>query len=117
MMSELTWLVVADGGRARIFQVAGQTGALTEIHDLASAVDRDSLTEKDREKFSEEVAKYLEAGRLHSLYSTLIFAIESKFLGMLKTRLDKETLRLIVEQISEDISMLDTRGIEAHLKR
>lgn len=116
-MSELTWLVVADGGRARIFQVSEQTGALTEIHDLANAVDRDSLTEKDREKFSEHVAKYLEAGRLHSLYGALVLAIDPKFLGMLKAHLDKETLRLIVEQISEDLSALDTRGIEAHLKR
>ncbi|MBB4516083.1 host attachment protein [Paraburkholderia fungorum] len=118
MMSDMTWLVVADGGRARVFQTPGLTLALQEKEDLINtAYTGTMLTEKDREKFAKRVSDYLEAGRLHQLYNRLRLAIEPKFLGMVKANLSEDTRRLIFEQVSEDLSTLNARQIEAHLGR
>ncbi|MFM0015335.1 host attachment protein [Paraburkholderia sediminicola] len=118
MMIGMTWLVVADGGRARVFQTPGLTLDLQEKESLINTEYTGTmLTEKDREKFAKRVAEYLEAGRLHRLYNRLRLAIEPKFLGMVKADLSEETRRLIFEQTSEDLSTLNAREIEAHLRR
>lgn len=117
-MVEATWLVVADGGRARVFETAGLTLDLQEVEDFVNDETTGTmLTEKDREKFAKRVAQYLEEGRLHQQYNRLRLAIEPKFLGMVRTDLSEDTRRLIFEQISEDLSALSTREIEAHLRR
>ncbi|OAJ57377.1 hypothetical protein A6V36_31655 [Paraburkholderia ginsengiterrae] len=117
-MNEVTWLVVADGGRARVFQTVGLTLDLQEIEDITNTEYTGTmLTEKDREKFAKRVADYLERGRLHQVYHRLRLAVEPKFLGMLRADLSGETRRLIFEQISEDLLALNTREIEAHLRR
>jgi protein required for attachment to host cells len=118
MMIDMTWLVVADGGRARFFQTPGLTLNLQENEDLINTEYTGTmLTEKDREKFAKRVAGCLEEGRLHQLYNRLRLAIEPKFLGMVKAGLSVETRRLIFEQISEDLSTLNAREIEARLRR
>ncbi|MFM0199338.1 host attachment protein [Paraburkholderia fungorum] len=117
-MTEVTWLVVADGGRGRVFKAPGLTLDLQEIEDLInSEFTGTMLTEKDRLKFAKRVSDYLEEGRLHQRYDRLRLAMESKFLGMVKANLTEQTRRLIFEQLSEDLSTLNTKEIEAHLRR
>lgn len=117
-MIDVTWLVVADGGRARVFKTPGLTLDLQEIEDLINADHTGTmLTEKDREKFAKRVSDYVEQGRLHQLYGRLRLAIEPKFLGMVKANLSEQTRRLIFEQISEDLSTLNSRELEARLRK
>ena len=117
-MIDVTWLVVADGGRARVFKTPGLTLDLQEIEDLINAdYTGTMLTEKDREKFAKRVSDHVEQGRLHQLYDRLRLAIEPKFLGMVKANLSEQTRRLIFEQISEDLSTLDSRELEARLRK
>ena len=53
---QVTWLVVADGGRARVFQMPGLTLDLQEKEDLVNdEYSGTVLTEKDREKFAKRV--------------------------------------------------------------
>jgi hypothetical protein len=95
-MNEVTWLVVADGGRARVFQMPGLTLDLQEKEDLVNdEYSGTVLTEKDREKFAKRVSDYLEQGRLHQLYHRLRLAVEPKFLGMVRANLSEDTRRLI----------------------
>lgn len=117
-MAATTWVVVADGGRARIFETRGLKLDLREIEDLVNIVPGGrALSEKDREKFAKTIADYLEQGRLHQQYQRLRFAVEPKFLGMLRARLSEGTRHLIFEEINEDLSALDAREIQAHLRR
>lgn len=117
-MIDVTWLVVADGGRARVFETPGLALNLQEMEDLINAEYTGTmLTEKDREKFARRVAAYVEEGRLHQRYDRLRLAIEPKFLGMVKANLSEETRRMIFEQISEDLSTLSARDLEARLRR
>lgn len=118
MMVEVTWLVVADGGRARVFQMPGLTLDLQAVEELVNdEYTGTMLTEKDREKFARRVGEYIEKGRLHQRYNWLRFAIDPKFLGMVRSDLSEDTRRLIWEQISEDLTGLDTSEIEVHLRR
>ena len=117
-MAVTTWVVVADGSRARIFETQGLKLDLREIEDLVHVVPAGrTLSEKDREKFAKTVADYIEQGRLHQRYQRLRLTVEPKFLGMLRERLSDETHRMIFEEINEDLSTLDAREIEAHLQR
>ncbi|MFM0669443.1 host attachment protein [Paraburkholderia sediminicola] len=118
MMVEVTWLVVADGGRARVFKMPGLTLDLQEVEVLVNDEYTGTvLTEKDREKFAKRVGDYLEEGRLHQLYNRLRLAIEAKFLGMVRSNLSEDTRRLIFEQISEDLLALNTQEIESRLRK
>ena len=117
-MTDLTWLVVADGGRARVFKAPGLTLNLQEIDDLVNVEHTGTtLTEKDREKFARRVSEHLEQGRLQQRYGRLRLAIEPKFLGMVKANLSEETRRMIFEQVSEDLSTLTVRELETRLRR
>ncbi|SAL59661.1 Protein required for attachment to host cells [Caballeronia choica] len=117
-MAVTTWVVVADGSRARIFETPGLKLELREIEDLVNVVSTGpTLSEKDREQFAKTVADYVEQRRLHHRYRRLRFAAEPKFLGMLRERLSEETRQMIFEEINEDLSALDAREIQAHLRR
>ena len=117
-MAVTTWVVVADGSRARIFETPGLKLDLREIEDIVNVVRGGrALSEKDREKFAKTVADYIEQGRLHQRYQRLRFAVEPKFLGMLRERLSEETRQMIFEEINEDLSALAAREIQAHLQR
>lgn len=117
-MADITWVVVADGGRARIFETPGLKLDLREIEDLVNvAPSGRALNEKEREKFAKAVADRVEQGRLHHRYQRLRFAAEPKFLGMLRKHLSEETRQMVFEDINEDLSALDAREIQAHLER
>ena len=130
-MSDITWVMVANGERARVFQTQGIALDLQEIDDLvnteghgtgltakeAEVLDQGERTEKLKAKFSKRVADYLEHGRLHQKFHRLIIAAESKFLGMVRADLSEETRRLIFEQVSDDLSELSVDEIRAHLSK
>lgn len=117
-MAVTTWVVVADGNRARFFETPGLKLELREIEDLVNIVPSETArSDKDREKFAKIVADRVEQGRLHRRYQRLRLAVEPKFLGMLRERLSEETRQMIFEEINEDLSALDTREIQAHLQK
>ena len=130
-MSDITWVIVADGGRARVFQTQGIALDLQEIDDLvntegsgtgltdkeAEVLDSNERKEKLEAKFSKRVAEYLEQGRSHQKFHRLIIAAAPKFLGMVRGDLSEETRRLIFEQVSEDFSELSVDEIQTRLKK
>jgi protein required for attachment to host cells len=117
-MAAITWVVVADGSRARVFQTPGLKLDLQEIEDLVNVAHSGTgKSQKDRERFAKTVADYLEQGRLHQRYQRLRLAVEPKFLGMVREHLSEQTRQLIFEEINEDLSTLSAREIQSHLER
>ncbi|WP_109477214.1 host attachment protein [Paraburkholderia sp. C35] len=130
-MSDITWVIVANAGRARVFQSEGIALNLQEIDDLvdtgghgtgltdkeAEALSGDERKQKLEAKFAKRVAEYLEQGRSQQKYHRLILAAESRFLGMIRADLSEETHRLIFEQVSEDITELGAKEIETRLRK
>jgi len=117
-MAVTTWVVVADGSRARFFETSGLKLDLWEIEDLVNVVPSGpALSEKDREKFAKTVADRVEQVVFNQRDQGWRFAGEPKFLGMLREHLSEETRQMIFEEINEDLSALDAREIQAHLRR
>ncbi|WP_408144109.1 host attachment protein [Caballeronia glebae] len=117
-MTAITWVLAADGSRARIFETQGLKLDLRQVEDLRNPAPRATETaEKDREKFARTVADYLEQSRLHQRFDRLRLAVEPKFLGLLRDYLSGETLKLVYEEADSDVSNLGTRDIGRHLDR
>ena len=130
-MNDVTWVIVANGDRARLFKSQGITLDLQEIDDLvnteghgtgltdkeAEVLDEGERKEKLKAKFAKRVAEYVEQGRLQQKYQRLIIAAEAKFLGMVRADLSEETRRLIFEQVNEDFSELDVDEVQNRLRK
>jgi protein required for attachment to host cells len=129
-MNDMTWIVVADEGRARVFQAPGLTLDLEEVDDFVNvAHSATTLTEKqaiefsaserkekERDQFATQVAEYLEKARLHQRFGRLRLVAEPKFLGMVLSGLSAQTRELIFEKLSKDYSSLSTKEIQEHLQ-
>lgn len=130
-MNDKTWIVVADEGRARVFQAPGLTLDLEEVDDFVNvAHSATTLTEKqavefsgserkekERDKFAIQVAEYLEQARLHQRFGRLRLIAESKFLGMILSGLSAQTRELVFEKVSKDYSALSIKEIQEHLQQ
>jgi protein required for attachment to host cells len=118
-----TWILVADGVRARLFARSADGESLTELEDFINpegrlpghAIDQDrpprvmermgpvrhamephtSAREKAAERFAQELNDVLERGRVEHLYERLILAAPPRFLGTLQHALGKQVLACV----------------------
>lgn len=130
-MSNVTWIVVAGEGSARIFTAGAGSSALQLVDDISNAYDsatrltdkqaeafsESERKEKERDKFAAQVAKYLEDARLHQQVGDLKIIAEPKFLGILLSYLDEQTKKLVSSHESKDYSSLSTKQVEEILAR
>ena len=117
-MTAITWVLAADGSRARIFETQGLKLDLRQVGDLRNPAPRTAEpAEKDREQFARTVAEFLEQSRLQQRFDRLRVAVEPRFLGVLREHLTSETRKLVYEEIDNDVSGMDTRDIGRHLGR
>lgn len=140
-----TWVVSADAGRARIFELNGKERHLQEIADLVNPEGRASERELNsdaqgryfgrgertqghstgdansvghaNEMFSREVGRYLEKARNEHQFDRLVLVAPPKFLGLLRRSLSKGVQSTVTEEMDKDLSWLDTRDIERHINR
>lgn len=93
------------GGRS-VSLGAGRVGA---------APDTDPK-EVEGEKFAREISAVLEDRRLQHAFDELVLVAPPHFLGLLKGALTAQVQKLVEGTVSKDLSMLDAREIEAHLR-
>ena len=134
-MTSTSWVVIADGSRARIFETSGLKLDLREIEGFTDpqARTRDpelrngapghdamppptSPDDAARDRFARMLGEHLEHARLHQRFQRLRMAVEPRFLGLLRRHLSDETRKLVYEEINADISKLDAREIQRHLE-
>ena len=135
-----TWIIAADSSRARILQVTDRGRHLAEIEDLLNpegrAHDRELISDahprfsgqgggpgSDRQEtsakehatdlFAKRIADYLDKARTAQRYDRMHLIAPPKFLGRLRDALDKETARLVTQELPKDLSWLSAREIEA----
>ncbi|HJV81504.1 host attachment protein [Noviherbaspirillum sp.] len=143
---QTTWIIAADEHRARIFEVEGaQQANFHEIEDFVSPEGRMreqdltsdakgrysdnsrrvvghtaepnvSQAQHQQELFAKQIGEYLDKARMEQRYDKLRVIAFSKFLGMLRKNLSKESQQLVEEEVSKDITWFDDKEIENYIK-
>ncbi|CAG4885498.1 host attachment protein [Paraburkholderia gardini] len=135
-MTTTSWVVVADGNRARIFETSGLKLDLREIEGFADPQARtrdpslrngepgqnakpaqNSPDDTARDQFARMLVDYLDQGRLQQRFQRLRLAIEPRFLGLVRRHMTDETRKLVFDEISGDISKLAAKDIQRHLEQ
>lgn len=142
---QTTWILVADSSRARIFEQQGVDGQLEEIEDFVNPAGRaaDSELGADEEGrfigmgerfqghtsepaatphehqtqlFANSVTQYLQHAHSEHRFHHLNLIAPAKFLGLLRADLNKEVLRMVVGEMSREISGWSMHDIEIYLR-
>lgn len=136
----LKWVVVGDGGQAKVFHMHNTGGELVEKksfvnpvarmaeHELrtdrpgkvsaghAGGAEEPSIKDEAAKKLSKEVAAFLREGAHGKLFDELAIVAAPHFLGALRKELDPFTSKLVVKEVSRDIIHHTNHQILDHLK-
>lgn len=145
MASNNTWILVADGARARLFETASPDDALSEVACFSNpegrAHGRDETTgrlpsvnesvgptrhsiephttlrEKSADRFSRTLNETLERGRTDHRFKQLVLVAPPRFLGALHGHLAKPLRDCIVAEVKRNLTALPASDLRAHLPR
>ena len=140
-----TWILVADGAHARIFNAETATSAFVEIESLihpeaqqheqkltsdlpgrqsgGSTGSRHAVASETAPKkyeaieFAKALCKQLEAAHNAQKFRKLIVVAAPAFLGHLRAEMNKNVSKVITLEIDKDIVEQDTASIRGHLPR
>lgn len=138
-----TWILVADAGRARLFEAEARDGALLEIGGYANpdahargagiGSDRPPRTQESvgsarhaiephtdpHDKaalgFAKGLAEILEHGRVEHAYTRLVLVAPPRFLGQLRAELGAQVGKLVAGSIGKDLTHATNEDIRAVL--
>lgn len=143
MKAKTTWILIADGAQAKVFEHAGPGKGLRIVEDMqfeqvplqASEImsDRpgnsigsqgarnsggveyssDPVAVRER-RFVENVAEELEKQRQKGAFERLIVAAAPTALGDLRPAFSKGVKDTIVAELSKDLTNIPTAKLEAH---
>lgn len=130
--TDVTWVVVADAGRARVLEALGADGSLNEFDDLInpgarlqehdvvsdrkgrvtqgpagvgqSFEPRHSQAAHEAEGFARQVCERLDAARQSGEFAKLYLIAEPAFLGLIRKQMSAPVRKLIREEIASDLS-------------
>ena len=123
-----TWVVVADGGHARLFTNVGTETSLTLrqdelIHpdDLKQGGpgdlpdDTGNLPEIDEAAFSRRLAHTINAAALQNRFAHLVLVADPQSLGRMRPLLHKETMARLVGELPKTLTNSPLEDIERAL--
>jgi protein required for attachment to host cells len=138
-----TWILVADGARARLFESAVADGALTEVGCYANPEGRagarrlttdrpptvnesvgparhaiephTTAREKVTDRFAKNLSDVLSRGRCERRYARLILVAPPRFLGALHDHFDKPLRDTVVGEVRRNLTALPAAEIRARL--
>jgi protein required for attachment to host cells len=139
----ITWVLVGDAGRARLFEATTATGALAEIatfvhpasrlHANETATDEPGMTHDragqgvhalanrvdykahEAARFADELTAALRRGREGHRFERLYLVAPPRFLGKLRKKLDQATRLLIADEFDKDLTTLSPERIRDQL--
>ena len=136
-----TWILVADSSRARIFEMHADT-TINEIQDFTNSRGRFQNRELNTDSegrffgqyaqgntsepdvspekheatlFAESVNKFLTDNCSPQRYSKLVVVAESRFLGLLRDKMDDQVRKLVTEELPKDLSKASVEDIRKHV--
>jgi len=143
MASTNTWILVADGARARLFEAASPDDGLNELACFANPGGRShgrnfttarpptvdesvgaarhsiephtTLREKTTDRFARTLKDELERARNDHRYAQLVIVAPPRFLGALHGTFPKPLRDCVVAEVKRNLTALRTSDIRAHL--
>ncbi len=143
MSFPVTWVLVADCGRCRLFELNAANGPLAELEDGinpearlhegdlvsdSAGVEGDArgqgqhsmghehtATEESNARFAASLADHLKQGLNEQRFARLVLVCPPEFLGILRDKLDRQVHRIIAEVIGLDLTQASTEEIANHL--
>lgn len=138
-----TWLLVADAAKARLFEIPkkgadliaiacftypdgrspgqhpehGRQGRTQESANSARhAIEpHTSLEEKHAMQFADLLRDAIRQGRMENKYEQLVLMAPPRFLGVLRDRLDEQSLKCVVAEVGSDLLALSPTELRAYL--
>jgi len=138
-----TWILVADGARARLFEAVSSDNALNELACFANPGGRShgrdfttaraptvnesvgatrhsiephtTLREKTTERFARTIKDELERARNDHRYARLVIVAPPRFLGALHGTFPKPLRDCVVAEVKRNLTALRSSDIRAHL--
>ena len=138
-----TWIIVADGSRARLFESSGSSSDIHETENLThpeSRLHEQTLTsdlpgrafdstgegrhamgskaepkKHEIEEFARQIASHLDKARSDNKFKQLIVIAAPSILGELRNTLSAETKKLIRTEIDKDLTQHSIDDIQKHL--
>ncbi len=139
---KLTWILVADSTRARIFTADTPSSPLEEIEDFSHMEgrlhDREMTSDlpgriksagggghafeqptdpkqHEADNFAHRVAQYLEDAHNANRFEQLLIVAAPTFLGLLRNNLPEQIKKLVCFELDKDITMQSVADIRQHL--
>jgi protein required for attachment to host cells len=139
---KLTWILVADSTRARIFTADTPASPLEEIEDFSHVEgrlhDREMTSDlpgkiksagagghtfeqptdpkkHEAEAFAHRVTQYLEDAHNANRFEQLLIVASPAFLGLLRNHLPEQIKKLVCFELDKDITMQSAADIRQHL--
>lgn len=138
-----TWLLVADAAKARLFEMPRKGGNLTEIACYTNPSGRSpgqhpehgrqgrtqesansarhaiephtSLRKKHAMQFADLLRDAIRHGRMENQYEHLVLIAPPRFLGVLRDRLDDQTLECVTAEVGSDLLALSPTELRTYL--
>ncbi|MDO9268303.1 MAG: host attachment protein [Methylobacter sp.] len=139
---KLTWILVADTTRARVFTADTPSSPLEEIEDLSHTEGRlhdreitsdlpgrlksvaggrhalEQPTDPKKHKidnFAHRIAQYLENAHNQNRFEQLLIVAPPSFLGLLRSHLPEQIKKLVRFELGKEITALSADDIRQHL--
>jgi protein required for attachment to host cells len=138
MKGHTTWILVADGARARIYQNQGPGLGLTEtrflemvgMHEPTRSINADRegrmgqgamvhSADPHREQkrvFARDIAEFLESQAQANAFDRLVLVAPPKALGDLREKLNGTASTKIVGEMAKDLTHVEMRELPKHLE-
>lgn len=142
-MTDVTWIVVAESSRARIYGSTATDGELVELADLVhpesrlheqdltadlpgrthdrqgagrhAMEDRTDVKVHEAEQFAQQIGLVLNTGYRDAHFQKLVLAAPPKFLGMLRKQLSNETLKIVTQEVDKNLLHESPESIKSYL--
>ncbi len=142
MKQPRTYILIADGSRARLLLSEGRGRPLTEVpgaeyqttlhpdrelqsdrpgrvHESASvvrhAIERDSLHRREKERFARHLADVLEEKFANHEFDRLLIAAAPETLGFIRAELDHKLQEVMLGEIAKDLTKVPNHVVRDHL--
>ena len=142
MKSIRTYILIADGARARLLLSEGLGKPLAEVpnselaqdikpdHELSAerpgrvhesanvarhAIERDDLHRREKERFAQALAADLDRRLAAGEYGRVIIAAAPETLGAIRAALSEKVRAVVLGEVAKDLTKLPNPQIGAHL--